>query len=111
MHSLSDLHAEGNRMHERGVALTAALCCDGRNVLEASLTEQARARTLLRGYQLKNDSPEQVKTNLLLADPNSRCFLIIVLQERNTLCLKRMREITILLKVSDKTTSRLPINS
>lgn len=41
-----------------------------------------------QGCQL-NDSPKQAKTKPLLADPNSSCFIIFILQK--TLCLEKGR--------------------
>lgn len=38
-------------------------------MLKAGLMVQAMARTLLRGYQLKNDSPEQVKNKAAFGRP------------------------------------------
>lgn len=46
-----------------------------------SLSAGKTTGRLFRGCQLKNDSPKQVKAKLLLADPNSSCFLIFVLQK------------------------------
>ena len=43
-----------------------------------------------QGLKPQNDLPKRVKTKPLLADPNSSCFIIFILQQ--ALCLERIKE-------------------
>ena len=43
-----------------------------------------------QGLKPQNDLPKRVKTKLLLADSNSSCFIIFILQQ--ALCLERIKE-------------------
>lgn len=71
----------GGRQLSLPLTLTADLQGAWRNVLTARLTVWAPFGRMVRGCQLMNDSPKQVKTKPLLADPVPSCIIIFTLQK------------------------------